>query len=235
MFTQNFNAPIVHLAPSGNDAILVYTMENQLYHFLIDVAGTLIRLEPVGQISLSGILKQPTRIRALSWILPDDQLEHGDPRQDVGHATVLFLIDGQLVVLQPSTRESGELKYDMRFIAQNVEYYALMRDQLNFNLLGQQSSSAEDIGISRFHQNDLHDSLWYFDGKDVRVWTDTQELLASTPPDLGRELPEPVILNTDFYPLSILLSKGIIFGIEPDFVQRQNDSFVVLKFTTRVC
>jgi RAB6A-GEF complex partner protein 1 len=140
--------------------------------------------------------------------------------------------------LQPSTKESGELKYDMRIIAQNVEYYILMRDQQNFNVLSHSSQSVErsmeEMGISRYHQNDLQDSLWYFDGVDIRVWTDTQELLASTPPDLGRELPEPVAVPVDFYPLSVLLSKGILFGIEPDFTQRRDSGFTILRFVTRV-
>jgi hypothetical protein len=166
-------------------------------------------------------------------------IENGDPSQDVGIATILFLVDGKLVVLQPSTKENGELKYDMRIIAQNVEYYILMRDQQNFNILNQKShllaNSMEEMGISMYHQNDLRDSLWYFDGVDIRIWTDVQELLASTPPDLGRDLPEPVTISVDFYPLSILLSKGILFGIEPDVMQRRDTSFVVLRFLTRVC
>lgn len=141
-------------------------------------------------------------------------------------------------MLQPSTKENGELKYDMRIIAQNVEYYILMRDQQNFNILSQKSpvlaNSMEEMGISIYHQNDLRDSLWYFDGVDIRVWTDGQELLAATPSDLGRDLPDPVTIPVDFYPLSVLLSKGILFGIEPDVMQRRDTSFVVLRFVTRV-
>jgi hypothetical protein len=151
----------------------------------------------------------------------------------------LFLVDGKLVVLQPSTKENGELKYDMRIIAQNVEYYNLMRDQQNVNISDHKSqslsNSMEQMGISRYHQNDLRDSLWYFDGVDVRLWTDTQELLASTPQDLGRDLPDPVIVPVDFYPLAVILAKGILFGVEPDVMQRRDTGFVVLRFVTRVC
>jgi hypothetical protein len=166
------------------------------------------------------------------------KLENGDPSQDIGIATILFLVDGKLVVLQPSTKENGELKYDMRIIAQNVEYYTLMRDQQNVNISDPKSSlidSMEQIGISRYHQNDLRDSLWYFDGVDVRLWTDTQELLASTPQDLGRELPEPITVSVDFYPLAVILAKGILFGVEPDVMQRRDAGIIVLRFVTRVC
>lgn len=155
-------------------------------------------------------------------------------------ATVLFLVDGKLVVLQPSTKESGELKYDMRIIAQNVEYYVLMRDQQYFNNINRKARQAlpptkdEDMGISRYHQNDLRDSLWYFDGFDVRVWVDAHELLASASPELGRELPVPVKVPVDFYPLAVLLNKGILFGVEPDMMQRRDIPFSILRFATRV-
>ena len=149
-------------------------------------------------------------------------------------------MDGKLVVLQPSTKESGELKYDMRIVAHNVEYYVLMRDQKYFNSLNQASPQTlpelneEEVQISEYHKNDLRDSLWYFDGSDMHVWTDTQELLASTRPDLGRDLPPAVRITTDFYPLSILLSKAILFGIEPDIMQRRDTPFSILRFVTRV-
>jgi RAB6A-GEF complex partner protein 1 len=176
------------------------------------------------------------------------QTENGDPSQDVGIATILFLVDGKLVVLQPSTKEGGELKYDMRIVAQNVEYYVLMRDQQHFlfesasavNSLREQVHRPIDeesaTPISAYHQNDLRDSLWYFDGSSMQAWTDVQDLLASAPPELGRELPPTVTVPVDFYPLSVLLGKGIFFGIEPDVTHNRREvGFSMTKFVTRVC
>jgi hypothetical protein len=54
--------------------LLVYTYENHLYHFIITAAGSNINLVLVGQIALNGIIRAPPRVRALSWILPEDQL-----------------------------------------------------------------------------------------------------------------------------------------------------------------
>jgi RAB6A-GEF complex partner protein 1 len=145
------------------------------------------------------------------------------------------------VVLQPTTKESGELKYDMRIVAQNIEYYVLMRDQQYFNNINRKEvpqvsapTATDNVEIARYHQNDLRDSLWYFDGVDVRIWVDAQELLASASPELGRELPVPVRVPVDFYPLSVLLNKGILFGVEPDMMQRRDIPFSVLRFATRV-
>ena len=87
--------------------------------------------------------------------------------------------------------------------------------------------------MDRFSQNDLRDSLWYFDGHDMNVWTDVQDVLTPPSTDLSRELPSPIKVTTDFYPLSVLLNKGILFGVESDLIQRRDVSFSILRFTTR--
>ncbi len=74
MHTQQLPAPIVLIAPSGEDSLLVYTYENILYHYIIEVAGAAVKLTQVGQIGLHGIIRAPPRVRALSWILPEDQI-----------------------------------------------------------------------------------------------------------------------------------------------------------------
>jgi hypothetical protein len=74
MHTQKLPAPIVLIAPSGEDSLLVYTYENTLYHFVISVFDASVKLVQVGQIALHGIIRAPTRVRALSWILPEDQI-----------------------------------------------------------------------------------------------------------------------------------------------------------------
>ncbi|KAH8727623.1 RIC1-domain-containing protein [Phaeosphaeriaceae sp. PMI808] len=237
MHVQKLPAPIVLIAPSGEDSLLVYTYENVLYHYIINVADAAVKLIQVGQIALHGIIRAPPRVRALSWILPEDQIHHGDPSQDVAVATILFLVDGKLVLLQPTTTEDGELKYEMRIIAQNVETYALMRDHPAFALDLQANSlpasPSAELTVNDVHGHDLRDSLWYFDGHDMRVWIDMQDVLASASAELGRELPTPVKIPVDFYPLSALINKAIIFGVESELIQRRDTSFAFLRFGTR--
>lgn len=254
MHVEQLPAPIVLIAPSGDDSLLVYTYENILYHFIISVANASVKLVQVGQIALHGIIRAPPRVRALSWILPEDQLrkcrvelsneglltaaDHGDPSQDVAVAAILFLVDGKLVLLQPTTTEGGELKYEMRIIAQNVEYYVLMRDNPSFNLDSQEDSlppsPSAGLVMNGVHGHDLKDSLWFFDGRDVRVWVDMQDVLSSATIELGRDLPTAVKIEVDFYPLSALINKGILFGVESELVQRRDISFGYLRFGTRV-
>ncbi|KAF1984720.1 RIC1-domain-containing protein [Aulographum hederae CBS 113979] len=236
MCVERLAAPIVLLTPSGDDSLLVYTYENILYHYMINVTQRSVKLVQVGQIAFHGIIRAPPRVRAISWILPEDQLDHGDPSQDVAVAMVLFLVDGKLVLLQPATSEKGELKYEMRIIAQNVEYYSLMRDQPSFRLDDRYDSPLESSYNpveNGFHGHDLKDSLWYFDGNDMRLWVDIQDVLATASLELGRELPESVNVAVDFYPLSVLLNKGIFFGVESELIQRRDIDFAFYRFTTR--
>jgi hypothetical protein len=233
---EELPAPVILIALSGEDSLLVYTYDNLLYHYIFASVGTTVSLVQVGQIAFHGIIRAPARVRGLSWILPDEQLQDGDPSKDVIVASVLFLVDGKLVLLQPSLNEERQLKYDMRIVAQNVEYYALMRDQAFIN--GPSTTSVTLPQLGGEHQNfssqALRDSLWMFDGNEMKVWTDVQDVLRSAPAEMGRELPPTIGVSVDFYPLSVLLSKGILLGVEPDLVQRRDVNFAFFRFTIRV-
>lgn len=168
-------------------------------------------------------------------------MRNGDPSQDVAVATVVFLVDGKLVMLQPSRTEDGDAKYDMRTLQQNVEYYALMREHpLQQHFLpssAEQARTPTEVyspGVCRIGEG-LSDSLWLFDGTDMRVWGDVQEILEAPHGEGGKEIPVPVKIGVDFYPMSTLLGKGIILGIESELVQRRDINFSYFKFATRVC
>ncbi|TGO64583.1 hypothetical protein BOTNAR_0086g00230 [Botryotinia narcissicola] len=224
-------APVVLIAPSGEDSLLVYTYENLLYHYIFATTSGVVKLVQVGQIAFHGIVRSPARVRGLSWILPDEQILEGDPSQDVAVATVLFLVDGKLVLLQPSLNDERKLKYDMRVIAQNIEFYALMRDQPLANP-PRNTASTEELG-DHGQGNGLRDALWFFEGNELKVWPEVQDVLRSAPSELGRELPSTVSIPIDFYPLSVLLGKGILLGLESDLVQRRDVNFAFFKFTIR--
>ena len=74
MHVENMAAPVVTLSPSGTDSLLVYTYENILYHYIIGAANSGLQLVQVGNITLHGLIRAPPRVRALSWIVPEDQL-----------------------------------------------------------------------------------------------------------------------------------------------------------------
>ncbi|KAJ5370328.1 uncharacterized protein N7496_006420 [Penicillium cataractarum] len=233
MHIEYLPSPVVFIGPSGEDSLLVYTYDNILYHYIINSMQTQITLVPVGQIAFNGIVRAPTRVRAISWVLPEDQMRNGDPSQDVKVASVLLLVDGNLVLLQPTVTDSGDLKYDMRVISHDVEYYILMRDQLSFNFSSQvdeslpSSPSAEMALEPSYSSLSLRDSLWMFRGKDLLAWNDVQDILQQ------EAVPTPLNIPLDFYPLSVILNKGVVLGVESEMTQRRDVTFTSLKFAIR--
>lgn len=147
---------------------------------------------------------------------------------------MLLLVDGNLVLLQPTVTDSGDLKYDMRVISHDVEYYILMRDQLSFNFSSQvdeslpSSPSAEMALEPSYSSLSLRDSLWMFRGKDLLAWNDIQDILQQ------ETVPTPLNIPLDFYPLSVILNKGVVLGVESEMTQRRDVTFTSLKFAIRV-
>ena len=232
LHTQHIPAPIVLVTSAEEDSVLVYTHDNLLYHFTFVPMGNTVRLAQVGQIAFHGIVRSPARVRGLSWILPEQQLAEGDPSQDVTVASVLFLVDGKLVMLRPSMSGDGHLKYDMRVIAQNVEFHASMRDE-PFSKPAQYQHLDNQPAIVA--EANLINSLWVFDGNGMKVWPEIQEVLLAVSAGYTRALPSAVYIPTDFYPLSMLLDKAIVLGVESDLVQRRDASFSYFRFAIRVC
>ncbi|KEF56034.1 uncharacterized protein A1O9_07615 [Exophiala aquamarina CBS 119918] len=231
---EAFSMPIVFVGPSGEDSLLVYTYENILYHYILNITPRGAQLVQVGQIAFHGIVRAPSRVRSVSWVVPDVQLRNGDPSRDVEFASVLFLVDDKLVLLQSSRNEKDELKYDMRVIAQHVEYYILMRDQIYFNFTGPEESApptpspGTSFTMRSQHQYSLRDSLWIFSGDDLRLWPDVRDLFQHAAD--GNLNSTPVLcMPVDFYPLSILLTKGIVLGIESELVQRRDVNYAQFR------
>jgi hypothetical protein len=68
---------------------------------------------------------------------------------------VVFLLDGKLVLLRPASRSEApgtDLKYDMRVLADKVEFFILL------------SNRSDDTDNST-----LNGSVWAWDGKSVKV------------------------------------------------------------------
>ena len=231
--------PIVFVGPSGEDSLLVYTYENILYHYVISMKETRAQLVQVGQIAFHGVVRAPSRVRSVSWIVPDSQLRNGDPSRDVEFASVLFLVDDKLVLLQPSRTPDDDLRYDLRVIAQHVEYYILMRDQIYFNFSGTEESAPSTpspgamLSSRSQSQYTLRDSLWIFCGDDLRLWPDVRDVLYyASEGDLLTEAPL-LSVPVDFYPLSILLTKGVVLGIEGELLQRRDVGFAQWRSSIR--
>lgn len=153
-------------------------------------------------------------------------------------ASVIFLVDGKLVLLQPVTTDTGDLKYDMRRIADNVEYYALMREQVSntFDLDGPFASTSQLNGNANgnLSPQGISDSLWFFNGTDMNVWLDVNDVLRSASIDTARSSNSSIRITVDFYPLSVLIRKGVLLGIEAELIQRRAVNFAMFRLALRV-
>jgi hypothetical protein len=82
----------------------------------------------------------------------------------------------------------------------------------------------------------LENSLWGYDGRSIRVWLNA---LSIEPNSIAEEedgtqdsVKESVNIPLDFYPLSVLMDKGIIIGAEHEIATRSNLPFVLFRHAT---
>ncbi|KAL7422502.1 WD40 repeat protein [Cryptotrichosporon argae] len=211
LHAQPITSPVLVMTLLDN-SLLVYTADNTLYHYLILPTKETIRLHLCGSISFDGIVPAPTRVRALSWLVPQAQKELGDPADDLIVATIIFLVDGKLVLLRPRRAGNDEVRYDLQTLADRIEAYW---------------THLHGVGT-------LENSLWGYDGQAMRVWLDALTI-ESTRIDVGRDayesVEESVKLRLDFYPLSILMDKGIIIGVDHEASTRSLP-FALFKIQT---
>ena len=167
----------------------------------------------------------------MSWMVPPSQQEFGDPIDDLTVAAIIFLIDGKLVLLRPRrlTDDEEEVSYDMQILADQVEFYW---------------THLQGIGA-------LENSLWGYNGSSIKVWlnaltldderrraiagsttSDSDE--AEQEDDIHKTIDESVTLSMDFYPLCVLMEKGIIIGVDPETSLRKSLDFVTFRSSTNV-
>ncbi|KAK1232383.1 WD40 repeat protein [Marasmius sp. AFHP31] len=202
------SSPVV-ITSLVDNSLLVYTADNTLHHYLIVPTAETIKLHLCGSISFEGVIAAPSAVRMLSWMVPTVQKQLGDPVDDLTVATVLMVVGGQLVLLRPRKSADQEVRYDMQIFAEHIEFCWI-------HLRGIRA---------------LENSLWGFDGKTMRVWLNA---LTMDQPSTGDHVSvkESVAIPLEFYPLSVLMDKGIIIGAEHEVATRSNLSFAMFRHGT---
>ncbi|CAG8524995.1 7275_t:CDS:10, partial [Acaulospora colombiana] len=146
LHVETFDAPIVSLSLVDN-SLLVYTENNDLYHYLVLPTADNVTLHCCGSISFDGVVIEPTLVRGLSWMVPSSQKNFGDVADDMTTATILLLVGGQLDF-------SKDVKYDMQILADRIEFFWI---------------HIKGIGA-------LENSLWGYDGEALRIWLDALKI-----------------------------------------------------------
>lgn len=212
LYREVLSSPVVIMSLVDN-SLLVYTADNTLHHYLIIPTQDTIKLHLCGSISFEGVIAAPSAVRVLSWMIPSAQKQLGDPMDDLSVATVLMIVGGRLVLLRPRKSANQEVTYDMQILADRIEFCWI---------------HLQGIGA-------LENSLWGYDGKALRVWLNALAI-ESTPvtDDQGRaqSVKESVSVPLDFYPLSVLMDKGIVIGVEHEVATRANLPFVMFRHVT---
>ncbi|KAJ7770879.1 RIC1-domain-containing protein [Mycena maculata] len=195
-----------------DNSLLVYTADNTLFHYLIVPTADTIKLHLCGSITFSGIIATPSAVRMLSWMIPSAQKQLGDPVDDLAVATVLMVVGGQLILLRPRKSGDQEVKYDMQIFADRIEFCWIHLRGINA----------------------LENSLWAYDGQGIRVWLNALAIEAPRVDDNDPQdtVKESVNIPLDFYPLSVLMDKGIIIGAEHEVATRSNLPFVIFRHAT---
>lgn len=176
---QALSSPVV-LTSIYDNSLLAYTSDNTLYHFLVVPNDDGVKLRMCSSIGFEGVVGNPARVRGMSWLIPRSQHRFGDPADDLNVATVIFLIDGKLVLLRPRRAADQEVKYDMQILADRIEFYW---------------THLSGIGT-------LENSLWGWDGDRIRVWLDALTIEPNNDEtDVYETIGENLSIELDFYPL----------------------------------
>ncbi|KAF8344080.1 RIC1-domain-containing protein [Cantharellus anzutake] len=194
-------------------SLLVYTLDNTLFHFLITTTMESVKLHLCGSMSFEGVVSNPKLVKGLSWMLPFAQKQLGDPNNDLTVATIILLVSGRLILLRPRKVGAHEVKYDMQILARQIEFFWI-------HLTG--------IGA-------LENSLWGYDGSRVRIWLDALTIEAAyvnTELDAYESIKESVSIPLSFYPLSVLMDKGVVIGIEHETATRPSLPFAMFRTIT---
>ncbi|KZT74904.1 RIC1-domain-containing protein [Daedalea quercina L-15889] len=205
-------SPVVVLSLVDN-SLLVYTADNTLYHYLIIPTSETIKLHQCGSISFAGVISAPGAVRSLSWMVPNAQKQLGDPVDDLAVATVLMIVGGKLVLLRPRRSGDDEVRYDMQILADRIEFCWI-------HLRG--------IGT-------LENSLWGYDGQGIRLWLNALNIESGASGSSGvtqENVKESLNIPLQFYPLSVLMDKGIFIGVEYEAATRTNLSFAMFRQVT---
>ncbi|KAM0751704.1 RIC1-domain-containing protein, partial [Meredithblackwellia eburnea MCA 4105] len=196
-----------------DSSLLVYTADNTFHHFLIRQTKSGARLRACGSIGFEGVVADPTKVRGMSWLVPKSQQRFGDPADDLNVATIIFLINGKLVLLRPRRSAHEEVKYDLQILADRIEFYW---------------THLSGIGT-------LENSLWGWDGTQIRVWLDAltiERVKVDEKRDAYESVTESVGIHVDFYPLAVLMDKGIIVGVDQETSLRRSLDFAIFRIIT---
>ncbi|KNC98616.1 uncharacterized protein SPPG_09360 [Spizellomyces punctatus DAOM BR117] len=166
--------------------LLIYAADNVMRFYSITTESERVRLALQQQISLEGVIMNPSSVQSISWYSPAGE----GTVEDIIHAPVVILSCGELSIL----RELWDGGWEMIGLSDKIEFFWVSRHQ-------------DRVG-------DLVNSLWAYDASGFKIWVNLNLTSDETSALVPKEnLTESLQLHVDFYPLTIMMHRGIIAGV----------------------
>ncbi|ODV89086.1 hypothetical protein CANCADRAFT_62169 [Tortispora caseinolytica NRRL Y-17796] len=167
------------------------------------IFGNENKISQIAEISFSGLIESPYDVTQIGWILPER--DGKEPLQLILAASFLMLVSGKLMLFYPGNapHELDEMCLHVKQLADALEYFYACTSGL------------------------VKDTIWGYDGEKMLFWLSVSDKLKH-----DSELTCDSI-EVDFYPLSVLVERGIVIGVESK-VERQVGSSTSLLFRQQV-
>ncbi|TPX31029.1 hypothetical protein SmJEL517_g05541 [Synchytrium microbalum] len=188
--------------------ILIYSADSVLRHYSI-VTGSVGRpsFHLHQQINFVDIISNPWSVQSVAWIPPFREAT----LETIKTSPILILKSGELSVL----KESPKHDWEHMVLANHIEHFFV-------------SKPLERAA-------GMHHSLWAFDGAGVKIWaniiTDDTMLPEAWPPT--KNWNEDIRMELDFYPLTVMMHRAIIMGIEQRMALRNSVQCTFYKLETK--
>ncbi|KAI9000222.1 RIC1-domain-containing protein [Gaertneriomyces semiglobifer] len=186
--TERLHRPVV--AMNNLDShLLICTADNVMRYYVIVSESRGVSLTLQQQISLEGVIRNPSLVQTVSWVPPVGPMTP----ETIKSTPIAVLICGELNVLRES-----DGAWEMITLSDRIEYFWASRQP-------------DRIGS-------LLTSLWAYDGLGFKIWPNmnANDDIYSAPDALV----ESLRIDTDFYPLTVLMHRGIVAGVDQRITAR---------------
>ncbi|KAG5518270.1 hypothetical protein PMAC_003066 [Pneumocystis sp. 'macacae'] len=212
----NMSIPVCSITLISEN-LLVYTQDNSVLQYLIIVNNKKVKLVFVGSISLKDIVYSSKSLRAFTWCFLTDQAQ-GTFINNIHIANIIILLDDKLMFLKPNKNSDLSMKYHVYLFSEKVEHFLFVNHSSQY----------------------IKPSIWAFCGTEIKIWMDFSNTIIEDINTLGNQEILPnlnnddnlITISLDFYPIFLLLNKGIILGIKNGITWQKNLDYFDFKINT---
>ncbi|KAI7899477.1 RIC1-domain-containing protein [Cokeromyces recurvatus] len=254
------NVP-VYVTLCGN-YLLVYTSENVINIYNVNVnalstnKGEWARLDLVRRISLMGIVSHVLKVRSINLFSPI-QGEYINTNESMISANIILLVKDKLILLRPKTadEETTTSPFHMYIIHEKTEYYWIGKKSIENMITSLWITDGKGLKVFtnvllgpdfdfNTYNNDIPESepttpitpcfMKNEIGKPFSLGSESMINMNSCRKWNTNNFNQAIYIPLDFYPISILLDKGIIIGIEQNISYKDSLGLILFKMSPKM-